>query len=48
MDEQKNRRILIVDDNRAIHDDYRKILGGAGEPHAADLAAFEAELFGGD
>jgi hypothetical protein len=46
MEEQSNRRILIVDDNRAIHDDYRKILGGdsAGEKHAADLAAFEAEL----
>ena len=25
---QSNRRILLVDDNRAIHDDFRKILGG--------------------
>ena len=25
-----NRRILIVDDNRAIHEDFHKILGGAG------------------
>ena len=23
---EKNRRILIIDDNRAIHDDFRKIL----------------------
>ena len=22
-----NRRILIIDDNASIHDDYRKILG---------------------
>jgi signal transduction histidine kinase len=41
---QANRRILIVDDNRAIHADFRKILcppaGNAG------LEAAEAELFG--
>lgn len=38
-------RILIVDDNPAIHVDFRKILGGAGgaEPH---LDAAEAALFG--
>ena len=23
---EKNRRVLVVDDNRAIHDDFRKIL----------------------
>jgi len=22
----KNRRVLVIDDNRAIHDDFRKIL----------------------
>src|SRR5690348_7781576 len=40
----KNRRILIVDDNYAIHDDFRKILSAAssGGGRAADL---EAELF---
>lgn len=40
-----NRRILIVDDNEAIHEDFRKVLvpdkGGA-----AGLAAMEAALFG--
>jgi diguanylate cyclase (GGDEF)-like protein len=48
MEEHKNRRILIVDDNRAIHEDYRKILGAAESVDApADaLAAFEAQLFG--
>ncbi len=50
MEEQKNRRILIVDDNRAIHEDYRKILVGRNEAeqHAAELAAFEAEMFGAE
>ena len=40
-----NRRILVIDDNRAIHDDFRKILS----PRAADvagLAEVEAALFG--
>ncbi|MBC7976925.1 MAG: response regulator, partial [Myxococcales bacterium] len=38
-----NRRVLIVDDNRAIHDDFRKIL----QPRAqTEVAALEAELFG--
>ncbi|HXF09424.1 MAG TPA: response regulator, partial [Desulfuromonadaceae bacterium] len=41
----KNRRILIIDDNRAIHDDFRKILA---RPKAAptSLAEAEAALFG--
>jgi two-component system cell cycle sensor histidine kinase/response regulator CckA len=40
-----NRRILVIDDNMAIHDDFRKILGA---PAAADaeLDAFESRLFG--
>ncbi|HET9622099.1 MAG TPA: response regulator [Kofleriaceae bacterium] len=37
-----NRRILIVDDTRAIHDDYQKIL----QPRRNALADLEAELFG--
>jgi predicted signal transduction protein with EAL and GGDEF domain len=41
-----NRRILIVDDNRAIHEDFRKILGG-GETDRGDLNALHEELFGG-
>ncbi|MEO6244440.1 MAG: response regulator [Opitutaceae bacterium] len=42
---QSHRRILLVDDNRAIHDDFRKILGeGAGA--GTDMAHAEASLFG--
>src|SRR5260221_349988 len=42
---EKNRRILVIDDNRAIHDDFRKILfpGTAGN---TALDAAEAALFG--
>ncbi len=40
-----NRRILIVDDNRAIHDDVRKILCGRPTGEVGDL---EAELFGAE
>jgi two-component system NtrC family sensor kinase len=40
-----NRRVLIVDDNEAIHQDFRKILGGGGETETA-LADAEAALFG--
>jgi len=39
----KNRRILVIDDNHAIHDDFRKILS---PPATAALDATEAELFG--
>jgi signal transduction histidine kinase len=42
---QPNRRILIVDDNRAIHDDFRKILQGRA---ATEITELEAELFGGE
>ncbi|MDB6053585.1 MAG: sensor hybrid histidine kinase, partial [Verrucomicrobiales bacterium] len=41
----KNRRILIIDDNRAIHDDFRKVLSGVPSSSAA-LDAAESELFG--
>jgi signal transduction histidine kinase len=40
-----NRRVLIVDDNRAIHGDFRKVLGEASHEQSA-LATLEAELFG--
>ncbi|MBL8173210.1 MAG: response regulator [Bryobacterales bacterium] len=40
----RNHRILVVDDNRAIHDDIRKIL--AGGDAAAGLADDEEFLFG--
>lgn len=38
------RRILIVDDNPAIHEDFRKVL--APPPPASTLQALEAEMFG--
>jgi len=40
-----NRRILVVDDNPAIHEDFRKILSRTREA-ANQLAHAEAELFG--
>ena len=41
---QANRRILVIDDNQAIHDDFRKILCGASTTN--ELAAAEEVLFG--
>ncbi len=41
----KNRRILVIDDNRAIHEDFEKILSPSGATHAA-LDVTETELFG--
>ena len=41
----KNRRVLVIDDNRAIHHDFRKIL----TPNTATIEALDAtesELFG--
>jgi signal transduction histidine kinase len=43
MSTHTNHRILVIDDNRAIHDDFRKILCPASD--ATDQA--EAEFFGG-
>jgi diguanylate cyclase (GGDEF)-like protein len=45
---QLNRRILIIDDNEAIHRDFAKVLGGARD--GAEEALFDAldvSLFGG-
>jgi CheY-like chemotaxis protein len=42
---EKNLRILVIDDTRAIHDDFRKIL--AGPKDTPDFDAIEADLFGG-
>ncbi len=42
---EKNRRILVIDDNRAIHDDFRKILC-PDTIVAAALDVTETELFG--
>ena len=40
-----NRRVLVVDDNRAIHGDFRKVLGEASHEQSA-LVELEAALFG--
>ena len=39
-----NHRVLIIDDNEAIHDDFRKILGAVQEN--SELDDLEAHLFG--
>lgn len=41
----RNDRILVIDDNSAIHDDFRKILGGA-KVRSSNLAEAEMALFG--
>jgi len=44
-----NRRILIIDDNAAIHLDFRKVLGAQAEHSAqAALDVLEANLFGAE
>jgi diguanylate cyclase (GGDEF)-like protein len=40
-----NRRVLVIDDNPAIHEDFRKILNGVGQSEES-LAAFELALLG--
>jgi signal transduction histidine kinase len=40
----QNRRILVIDDNAAIHDDFRKILGDVDTPADA-LKELEATMF---
>jgi two-component system NtrC family sensor kinase len=42
---EKNSRLLIVDDNRAIHDDFRKVLGER-HPSSNKFEEAEAALFG--
>ncbi len=44
-EEKQNRRILVIDDNRAIHEDFRKILETNIEEKHYDQA--RAALFGG-
>ncbi len=45
-EENCNRRILVIDDNQAIHQDFKKIFGAGQEPTDAALAAVGAALFG--
>jgi signal transduction histidine kinase len=40
-----HRRILVIDDNRSIHNDFKKILGEASE-NAGKLTDMEESLFG--
>ena len=41
-------RILLIDDQEAIHEDYRKILGNQLRQRTAALSRAAAELFGDD
>jgi CheY-like chemotaxis protein len=43
-DAEATRRILIIDDNADIHNDFRQVL--CSTPRHGDLDALEAELFG--
>ncbi len=42
---QRNRRILVIDDNKAIHEDYRAILEGA-DADTINVDQEEAGIFG--
>lgn len=42
---EKNRRILIIDDNEAIHGDFKKVLEGLGEG-SVSVAEEELAIFG--
>jgi PAS domain S-box-containing protein len=43
---ERNSRLLIVDDNRAIHEDFRKILARRETPALGEFEAANAVLFG--
>src|SRR6266568_1251861 len=45
MNTSQNRRILLIDDMQAIHDDFRKILMPKAQQHA-ELSAVAAAMFG--
>jgi CheY-like chemotaxis protein len=45
MNSDKNRRVLVIDDNKSIHSDFRKILS-PDEPTRAALNLTEMALFG--
>ncbi len=48
LDESRNNRILVVDDNEAIHQDFDKILKSSVTAGAAELDALAASLFGAE
>ncbi|MBA2742944.1 MAG: hypothetical protein H0U43_01280, partial [Chthoniobacterales bacterium] len=37
-----NFRLLVIDDNPAIHEDFRKVLGATGSALKDELDQFEA------
>ncbi|MGB0909927.1 MAG: ATP-binding protein [Nitrospirales bacterium] len=41
-----NRRVLVVDDNRNIHEDFRQILSVSAHGAASDISQTNATLFG--
>ena len=43
---EKNRRILVIDDTRSIHEDFRKILLATKAPASSDVTDLESALFG--
>jgi CheY-like chemotaxis protein len=48
LDGNRNNRILVVDDNEAIHQDFDKILKSSAAAGAAELDALAASLFGAE
>ncbi len=42
-----NRRVLVIDDNAAIHEDFRKVLNGLPAAEDSVLDLLEAEILGG-
>jgi PAS domain S-box-containing protein len=45
MTDSSNKRVLVIDDNPAIHEDFRKILG-SGSRHSSALDEAEAMILG--
>jgi len=43
--DSKNRRILLIDDNLSIHEDFKKILAASADDQSLD--SLQSDLFGG-
>ena len=46
MNTEPNQRILLIDDNPAIHEDFKKVLGADSAGASEELDDFESALFG--
>ncbi|HEU5074155.1 MAG TPA: hypothetical protein VFU02_08280 [Polyangiaceae bacterium] len=46
LDGNPNNRILVVDDNEAIHEDFKKILAASASESASEVDELAASLFG--